>query len=107
MTEPNQIPGFVCTKCKWFDTLQATSCPRCHSQVQATLFPGRGKVASFTVIRYPPKGFEGESPYVVALVDIEDGPRVMGRIIGKPEGIQIGTPVSFLGKSGGRLEFSV
>jgi uncharacterized OB-fold protein len=107
MTEPKRIPGYVCPKCKWFDVAQVTFCPRCHGQLQQTLFTGRGKIASYTVIRYPPKGFEDESPYVVALVDLEDGPRVMGRINAKPEDIQIGTSVSFLANSSGKLEFSI
>jgi uncharacterized OB-fold protein len=74
--------------------------------MQETLFSGRGRVATFTVIRYPPEGFEKESPYIVGLIDLEDGPRVMGRILAKTEELQIGNPVSFLGNSNGRLEFS-
>jgi hypothetical protein len=107
MTEAKRVPGYVCPQCNWFDVFQVTCCPRCNRPVQETLFSGRGKVASFTVIRYPPTGFEKESPYVVALVDIEDGPRVMARIAAKPEEVQIGSSVSFLGNSTGKLEFTL
>jgi len=97
----------MCPKCNWFDVFQTKICPRCHGSVQDTLFSGSGKVASYTVIRYPPKGFEGESPYVVALIDIDSGPRVMARVNAKPEDVQIGTQVSFQGNSGGKLEFAI
>lgn len=107
MAESRQIPGYVCPKCNWFDVFKTTLCPNCHVPVQETLFPGRGKVASFTVVRYPPKGFEGESPYVVALVDVDNGPRVMARINAKPEDIEIGKQVAYQGNSRGRLEFTV
>ena len=105
MSDAKRIPGFICPRCKWFDVIQTKFCPHCHNTVQETLFSGRGRVATFTVIRYPPEGFEGESPYVVGLIDIEDGPRVMGRILARAEDLQIGKQVSFSGNSKGRLEF--
>jgi hypothetical protein len=107
MTDAKRIPGFVCPQCKWFDVIQTKSCPRCHNAVQETLFSGRGKIATFTVIRYPPEGFEKESPYIVGLIDIEEGPRVLGRILAKAEELQIGKSVTYLGNSDGRLEFAL
>jgi uncharacterized OB-fold protein len=69
------------------------------------IFLGQGKIVTFTVIRYPPAGFESESPYVVALIDIEAGPRVIGRVIGPLEQMDIGEYVSFIKESRGALEF--
>ena len=87
---------------------QTGLCPSCHNgTVQGTFFPNQGKIATYTVIRYPPTGFEGESPYVVGLIDIENGPRVMARIIAKTDDVQIGKSVSFVGDSKGRLEFTL
>ena len=55
---------------------------------------GLGKVASFTIVRrgiskaYP-------APYVVALIDLEEGPRMMSNIIeAEPEQVSIGAAVS-------------
>ncbi len=70
------------------------------------MFSGKGKVATFTVIRYPPKGFENESPYVVALIDLEMGPRVIGRIAASPERLRIGTEVHLVHNANGVLEFA-
>ena len=55
---------------------------------------GQGTVASFTIVRrgiskaYP-------APYVVALIDLEEGPRMMSNIIeAEPEQVSIGAAVS-------------
>jgi hypothetical protein len=70
-------------------------------------FQGQGKITTFTVIRYPPRGFESESPYAVALIDIETGPRVIGRVSGPLELMDIGKSVSFVRESRGALEFKL
>tara|TARA_B100001013_G_scaffold337889_1_gene258395 strand:- start:69 stop:320 length:252 start_codon:yes stop_codon:yes gene_type:complete len=41
---------------------------------------GRGNVASFTIVRRAlTEGYE--APYVVALIDLEEGPRMMSNIV--------------------------
>jgi uncharacterized OB-fold protein len=42
---------------------------------------GFGSVYSFTVVHRAPPGFESEAPYVVALVELEEGPRLMTRVL--------------------------
>ena len=70
--------------------------------------PGRGRVWTFTVIRYPPEGFENEAPYVVAIVEIENGPRVIGRVMSSsPEEVKIGSEVELTGNRKDVLEFRV
>jgi hypothetical protein len=107
MTEPQQLEGYECEKCKWSDVFPVQTCPRCHGPTVRTTFPGVGKVASFTVVRYPPQGFEKESPYIVALIDIKDGPRVMARVLGAPGSLQIGQSVRFNRHHNGALEFEI
>lgn len=106
MSEPG-VNGFRCPKCNWSDFFETKTCPQCHSKVNEVLLSGRGKVASFTVIRYPPKGFEEEAPYIVGLVDLENGPRVIARITANPEEFKIAQAVQYTGKSKGALWFQV
>jgi uncharacterized OB-fold protein len=56
---------------------------------------GRGVVYSFTVIRQNyARPFRDWIPYVVALVDLEEGPRVMTNIREcDPDDVYIGMPV--------------
>ncbi|MEM6581566.1 MAG: Zn-ribbon domain-containing OB-fold protein [Pseudomonadota bacterium] len=41
---------------------------------------GRGRIASYTVVRHPISAAY-EAPYVVALIDLEEGPRMMSSLI--------------------------
>lgn len=35
---------------------------------------------SFTQVRVPPEGFENETPYTIAIIKLEEGPRITGQI---------------------------
>ena len=105
MSDSSGIRGYACPNCKWSDVYQTEICPRCYTPTKENLFPARGRIATFTVIRYPPEGFESQAPYVVALVDIENGPRVIGRVTANPDDLEVGKTVEFAGKVNGALEF--
>jgi uncharacterized OB-fold protein len=72
--------------------------PRCHycgtSGGEWTLISGQGTVYSWVVVWHPidPR-LAAEVPFVVALVKLEEGPRVAGRLICDPEQIKGGMPV--------------
>jgi uncharacterized OB-fold protein len=78
--------------------LPATSfCPKCQSPefdwVDAS---GRGKVFSWIVVRHPvPRDvYAQDVPYVVALVQLEEGPRLPTNIVGcAPEAVTAYMPV--------------
>ncbi len=56
---------------------------------------GRGTVASFIVVHKPGHpAFQDEVPYVVALIDLEEGPRMLSNVVGcAPEQVRIGQAV--------------
>ena len=41
---------------------------------------GTGTVYSFTVVRQPPEGYEDQTPYMLALIRLDDGPLVTAQI---------------------------
>jgi len=45
------------------------------------------------VIRYPPAGTHPNLPYLVALIDFENGPSIIRRLTKGSEDPEIGTPV--------------
>ncbi|MEM8562095.1 MAG: Zn-ribbon domain-containing OB-fold protein [Pseudomonadota bacterium] len=54
---------------------------------------GRGRIASFTVVRHPVSAAY-ETPYLVALIDLEEGPRMMSSLIEvEPDAVSIGDQV--------------
>ena len=71
-------------------------CARCHTSAPSwEVASGRGRVVSHTrVHRAPSPAFKAETPYVVALVDLEEGPRMMLRLHGEAAAApEIGAPV--------------
>lgn len=71
------------------------ACPWCSgSDLEWRPASGRGRIYSFTVEHRPAHPSFGPDPYVVALVDLDEGARVMTNIVGcPPEAIQIGQAV--------------
>ena len=75
-----------CGTCGSFRFPPAPLCPECTAMGgDWTDLKGRGKVFSFVVFHraYHPS-FEGDLPYAVALVELEEGPRLISNIVGIP-----------------------
>ncbi len=71
-------------------------CPDCRraGKIQELAFSGKGKIVSHTTIRIPPKGFEQYTPYVVAIIELDEGTRISGQVINDPKEVEIGKRVS-------------
>jgi uncharacterized OB-fold protein len=58
-------------------------CASCGGEPEWLTASGRGVVHTFTVIRqYGMPPFVDELPYVVAMVELEEGPMIMGNVTG-------------------------
>ena len=71
-------------------------CPFCHrAAVEWVNASGRGKIYTFTIARRPAgPAFKADVPYVVALVELEEGPRLMTNILTKEvDKVRIGQAV--------------
>ncbi len=93
-----EIEGYVCRKCghKQIDIIQY--CPVCHSpDLEKTNFSGKGKVLTYTIEFVAPEPFMNEVPYVWAIVQLDDGPKITGWIqfISKPSDLPVGQRVAF------------
>jgi uncharacterized OB-fold protein len=80
-----------CNACGQFWFPPSQRCAHClaadFTWVEAT---GRGRVYSFVVFHrvYHP-AFEGDVPYVVAIVELDEGPRLLSNIVGmKPDDVR-------------------
>ncbi len=73
-----------CTACGTHHFPPRYLCPKCWScELEWTKATGKGVVYSFTVMhRAPMPAFIKRVPYVVALIDLEEGPRMMANILG-------------------------
>ena len=69
-------------------------CPTCHSLTWDTIeASGRGTVYSFVIPHHPPLPWFPE-PFVVALVDLAEGTRLVTNVVGvPPEAVTVGMAV--------------
>jgi uncharacterized OB-fold protein len=75
-----------CLSCGTVRFPPAILCPECLSEeAEWKKSSGKGKVFSFVVFHrlYHP-GFEGELPYTVALIELEEGARLISNVVGCP-----------------------
>jgi len=87
-----------CTDCGHVRFPPTSFCPECqspdHEWIEAS---GKAKVFSWIVVRHPvPKDvYAGDVPYVVALVTLEEGPRMPTNIVGcAPEDVTADMPLT-------------
>ena len=57
----------------------------------------RGKIVSFTVIHVPPEGFGDQVPYVLAIIKLENGPKLTAQVTDcNPSQVKIGDDVEMV-----------
>ena len=86
-----------CADCGKFHFYPRPACPFCRStRIAPEKASGRGTVYSYSIVRRAPSArFADQVPYVVALVETEEGPHLMSRITGvPPESVAIGQRVA-------------
>jgi len=98
-----KIMGSKCSKCGALALPPRPICISCFGhRMEWMPFKGRGKLAAFTDIFVAPpamakEGFGRTNPYVVGVVELEEGAKIVARITGvdamNPETIQVGTPL--------------
>lgn len=61
------------------------ACPGCGSkEVVWVRASGRATLHTYLVNHRPAPGFEDDAPYAIAVVELEEGPRMMTNIVGLP-----------------------
>jgi hypothetical protein len=100
--------AYRCVDCGMIIAPPSGSCYGCgSSSMEWADVSGKGKLVSFTVIHIAPDEFAEEAPYIIAIVELEEGTRVSARLLGfdplKPEEIALGVSLTLdyeKGKSG-------
>ena len=84
-----------CSQCGNFQFYPRVICSHCGAdQPDWVDASGHGTIASFSIVRRAiTKAYD--APYVVALIDLDEGPRMMSNVIGcDPDAVAIGQRVS-------------
>jgi uncharacterized OB-fold protein len=92
-----------CKKCGVLSFPPRHICASCYGfESEWVELAGAGLLAAFTSISVAPpdmikQGFGRDNPYVVGVVDLDEGVRAVARIVGvdarRPETINVGTPM--------------
>jgi uncharacterized OB-fold protein len=101
------LMGTTCLACGARSFPPRADCPDCMSpDFRFAEISGRGVIHTFTRIAAAPTGFERMTPYVIAVVDLEDGGRALGWIgetIDEAD-VAIGMPVQLVPRIAEALE---
>ena len=81
--ERYKMYGSKCQTCGSTYFPPRSLCPECRrrGKMEPFEFSGNGKVYSFTEIHAPPSGFEEQVPYVIAVIELDEGSRCTGQIV--------------------------
>lgn len=86
-----------CNDCQQYYFYPRPYCPNCLSDnTEWRTVSGKGTLHTYVINQRPAPGFEDESPYVIAIVKLDEGPHLMSNIVGvepKPENLPAGMPV--------------
>jgi uncharacterized OB-fold protein len=85
-----------CESCDTWLAPNQVACPRCLNERLAwTRVSGRGRIFSWTVIHNSPEAFRREVPYVIAEIELEEGPHLETRLLGiSKDGVSLGMEVA-------------
>jgi uncharacterized OB-fold protein len=84
-----------CNSCSKAVFYPRSICPYCHAdQLSWIVASGKGTIYSYTVAHQAFGSFAADVPFVVAIVELEEGARIMSRIVDAPrERVTVGTVV--------------
>jgi uncharacterized OB-fold protein len=78
----NKLLGLKCKECSTITCPPKMTCQECTcTDLEQLELKGTGKIASFTTSYVAPQGREAEAPYTIVLVELDEGPWIMGNLI--------------------------
>jgi uncharacterized OB-fold protein len=100
----HKLMGTRCQSCGTLHVPPRPLCPACYSQEMTwEELRGTGRLVAFTTIYIAPTamieaGYGRDNPYCTGIVQLDEGPAISAQIMnvdpGRPEQIQIGTPLT-------------
>ena len=97
--QQNRLLGLKCKACGAITVPPKIVCRQCTSpELDIIELKGNGKIRTFTTNNVAAEGREEEAPYTIVMVELEEGPWIMGNLDGtNPEDTSmelIGKPVT-------------
>jgi len=79
----NKLLGLKCKQCGTVTVPPKMVCRQCTSRdMEVVELSGKGKIQTFTTCNVAPEGRENEVPYIILLVELDEGSWIMGNLTG-------------------------
>jgi uncharacterized protein len=79
----NRLLGLKCKECGFITTPPRLACRKCAAQdPEVVELSGKGKIVTFTSVYVPPERRRGKTPYLIVMVELDEGPWIMGNLSG-------------------------
>jgi uncharacterized OB-fold protein len=89
-----------CQDCRDFYFYPRPFCPNCYSSnVAWENVSGKGKLETYVINHRPAPGFQDDAPYVIAVVTLDEGPRMMTNLVNvepEPEHLPVDLPLEIV-----------
>jgi len=77
----NKLLGLKCKNCSAISVPPKMVCIECNSpDMEIVELGGKGKIQTFTVVNVAAEGRESECPYIIVMVEVDEGPWIMGNL---------------------------
>jgi len=94
--ERYRLNGSHCTNCDTYYFPKRAICPKCRrkGKMEDSEMPRTGRIESWTEVFVGPTGFENETPYFLAIIELENKAKILSQIVDSPrDKIKIGSKV--------------
>ena len=87
--------GTHCEKCDGYYYPLRNLCPKCRRSSRSVpfKFKGLGEVMTYTIVHSSTKDFEKQTPYILAIIKLVEGPHLTSQVICDHKDIHIGMKV--------------
>jgi len=78
----DKLLGLKCSQCSSITVPPKMVCRQCASpELEVVEMIGKGTIKTFTTVNVAAEGREAEVPYTIVMVELEEGPWLMGNLI--------------------------
>ncbi|MCI0453462.1 MAG: OB-fold domain-containing protein [Candidatus Dadabacteria bacterium] len=85
------IKVLQCSSCGKIHSIPGYHCKSCKSEkLDETEVPGKGTLYTYSTVHVPLATHEKEAPYTVAIIELEGGCKITGRILGTVDKLSVG-----------------
>ena len=78
----DKLLGLKCKQCGTINVPPKMVCGKCTSpDMEVVELSGKGNIQTFTTVYVAPEGREAEAPYIIVMVELDEGPWIMGNLI--------------------------